>query len=131
MNLALSTLTLRFDRKARETTFLMHRRDPEKVGHAAGLYQVLPTGVFQAAGEARWNMLNDFSLWRSMVREYAEEFLGESEDYGAERAPIDYDAWPFAARMKHVLDRGDVRAYALGMGVDPLTLATDLLTAVV
>jgi hypothetical protein len=131
VNLAISTLTLRFDRKAGEATFLMHRRDPEKVGHAAGLYQVLPTGVFQAAGEARWNLRNDFSLWRSMVREYAEEFLGESEDYGAERAPIDYDAWPFAARMKHGLDGGGIRTYALGMGVDPLTLATDLLTVVV
>ena len=130
-NLAISTLTLRLDRNTGEATFLLHRRDPEKVGHAAGLYQVLPTGVFQAAGEARWNLLNDFSLWRSMVREYAEEFLGESEDYGAERAPIDYDAWPFAARMKQGLDRGDIRAYVLGMGVDPLTLATDLLTVVV
>jgi hypothetical protein len=131
VNLAISTLTLRFDRKSGEATFLMHRRDPEKVGHAAGLYQVLPTGVFQAAGEARWNMLNDFSLWRSMVREYSEEFLGESEDYGAERAPINYDAWPLAARMKHGLDRGDIRTHVLGLGVDPLTLATDLLTVVV
>ncbi len=131
VNLAISTLTLRFDRAAGEATFLMHRRDPEKVGHAAGLYQVLPTGVFQAADDAHWNLRNDFSLWRSMVREYAEEFLGESEDYGAERASIDYDAWPFAARMKHGLDRGDIRAHVLGMGVDPLTLATDLLTVVV
>jgi hypothetical protein len=131
VNLAISSLTLRFDRKAGDATFLMHRRDPEKVGHAAGLYQVLPTGVFQAAGEAQWNLRNDFSLWRSMVREYAEEFLGESEDYGADRAPIDYDAWPFAVRMKYGLDAGDIRAYVLGMGVDPLTLATDLLTVVV
>jgi hypothetical protein len=131
VNLAISTLTLRFDRAAGVATFLMHRRDPEKVGHAAGLYQVLPTGVFQAADDAHWNLLNDFSLWRSMVREYAEEFLGESEDYGAERAPIDYDAWPLAARMKHGLDRDDIRTYVLGVGVDPLTLATDLLTVVV
>lgn len=131
MNLAISTLTLRFDRASDEATFLMHRRDPEKVGHAAGLYQVLPTGVFQAAGDAHWNLLNDFSLWRSMVREYAEEFLGESEDYGAEVAAIDYDAWPFAARMKHGLDIGDIRTHVLGMGVDPLTFATDLLTIVV
>jgi hypothetical protein len=131
MNLAISTLTLRLDRRSDEATFLLHRRDPKKVGHAAGLYQVLPTGVFQAADEAPWNRLNDFSLWRSMVREYAEEFLGESEDYGAEGAPIDYDAWPFAARMEQGLDRGDIRAHVLGMGVDPLTLATDLLTVVV
>lgn len=75
MNLAISTLTLRHDRSSGRSTFLLHWRDPKKVGHAAGLYQVLPTGVFQAAGAASWNLRNDFSLWRSMVREYAEELL--------------------------------------------------------
>jgi hypothetical protein len=130
-NLAISTLTLRRDRDAGGATFLLHWRDPQKVGHAAGLYQVLPTGVFQAADEAPWNLTNDFSLWRSMVREYAEEFLGESEDYGAELAPIDYDAWTFAATMTRGLRDGAVGAYVLGLGVDPLTLATDLLTVLV
>jgi hypothetical protein len=131
MNLAISTLTLRLDRASERATFLLHWRDPQKVGHAAGLYQVLPTGVFQAAGEPQWNLRNDFSLWRSMVREYAEEMLGESEDYGAELAPIDYDAWPFAAAITHGIRGGAARAYAIGLGVDPLTLASDLLTVVV
>jgi hypothetical protein len=91
----------------------------------------LPTGVFQAAGKAGWNLHNDFDLWRSMIREYAEELLGEDEDYGAEGAPIDYAAWPFAAAMTQGLADGAVRAFVLGLGVDPLTLATDLLTVVV
>jgi hypothetical protein len=51
-NVAISTLTLRHDRTTRETTCLLHWRDPNKVGHAGRLYQALPTGVFQAAGEA-------------------------------------------------------------------------------
>ncbi len=33
--------------------------------------------------------------------------------------------------MKHGLDGGGIRTYALGMGVDPLTLATGLLTVVI
>jgi hypothetical protein len=130
-NFAISTLTLRYERAAGAATFLLHRRDPQKVGHAGGLYQVLPTGVFQAAGEAAWNLRNDFDLWRSMIREYAEELLGGSEDYGAERSPIDYDAWPFAAAMTHGLVEGSIRAHVLGLGLDPLTFATDLLTVVV
>jgi hypothetical protein len=66
-----------------------------------------------------------------MIREYAEELLGEDEDYGADRGPIDYAAWPFAAAITRGLTDGAVRAYVLGLGVDPLTLATDLLTVVV
>lgn len=129
-NLAISTLTLRHDRATDELTCLLHWRDPQKVGHAGGLYQVVPTGVFQAAGEAEWNLHNDFDLWRSVVREYAEELLGEAEDYGADSAPIDYAAWPFASAMTHGLADGAIRAYVLGLGVDPLTFATDLLMVV-
>jgi hypothetical protein len=131
VNVAISTLTLRYDRAVDEATFYLHWRDPAKVGHAGGLYQVIPTGVFQAAGEAQWNELNDFDLWRCMTREFAEELLGESEDYNAEEAPIDYGAWPFAARITNALATGEVRAFYLGMGVDPLTFATDMLTVVV
>jgi hypothetical protein len=47
------------------------------------------------------------------------------------RLAIDYDAWSFASSMTLGLERGGIRAYVLGMGVDPLTLATDLLTVVV
>ena len=46
-------------------------------------------------------------------------------------APFDYGASPFGARMTAALDTGRARPYLLGMGVDPLTFATDLLVAVV
>jgi hypothetical protein len=95
------------------------------------LYQVVPTGVFQPSGDAVWNERNDFNLWRSVVREYAEELLGRPEDYDSERAPIDYDGWPFAARLGQARREGQVRAFVLGMGTDPLTFATDILAAVV
>lgn len=130
-NIAISTLTIRHDRERREASFFLHWRDPAKVGHAGGLYQVIPVGIFQASGDASWNERNDFSLWRNMIRELAEELLDESEEYGSEQAPIDYESWPFAAHLTESLRRGDVRAYCLGLGVDPLTFATDLLSAVV
>jgi hypothetical protein len=131
MNLAISTLTLRVSRAGQQASFVLHWRDPAKVGHAGGLYQVIPVGVFQPSGDAPWNIRNDFSLWRSILREFAEELGGHSEEYGSERAPIDYDAWPLARQMTEALASGMIRAWCLGMGTDPLTYATDLLTVLV
>ncbi len=127
--LAISTLTVRTGQSG--STFLLHWRDPARVAHAGGLYQVVPVGVFQAADEAPWNEANDFDLWRNMVREFNEELLGGSEKYGAHLAPIDYDAHPLYARLTAGRTDGTVRAFVLGMGVDPLTLAVDLLTVVI
>jgi len=129
--MAASALTLRHDRAAGTATFPLHYRHPGRVSHAGGMYQVIPVGVFQPSGEAPWNEANDFSLWRGLLREYAEELLGADEDYGSEEAPIDYDAWPLAKAMTDGLADGRVRAWCLGLGADPLTFALDLLAVVV
>ncbi|HMH89724.1 MAG TPA: hypothetical protein VK586_01435 [Streptosporangiaceae bacterium] len=128
-NLAISTLTLRADGAA--ATFPLHWRDPAKVGHAGGLYQVVPVGIFQAADDGPASQAQDFDLWRGMMREFAEELLGTPEDYGPAGTAVDYRAWPFARQLTGARDDGAVRPWVLGLGVDPLTLATDLLTAVV
>jgi hypothetical protein len=128
VNVALSTLTLRHDRPTGVATFPLHRRDGATVGHAGGMYQVLPVGIFQPAGEEPWNAENDFSLWRCIVRELAEELRGQAEDYETHRGPIDYGAWPFADHLTRALNTTRVRAFCVGIGVDPLTFATDILT---
>lgn len=115
VNLAVSALTLRGDAE-----FFLHWRDPAKVGHAGGLYQVVPSGVFQASAGAE----ADFSLTRFLTREYAEELGGRDEEHGSE---FDYDNWPLADMVAD----GRARAWCLGLGVDPLTFATDLLAVVV
>ncbi len=127
-NVAVSTLTLRHDRSTGEASFPLHWRDPAKVGHAGGMYMVMPVGIFQAADDGPAHADNDFSLWRCMLREFAEELLGQPEDHG--NGPVDYASWPLASRMTAALAQGRVRAHVVGMGVDPLTLATDLLTVV-
>ncbi|WP_439660271.1 hypothetical protein ACSHWB_01455 [Lentzea sp. HUAS TT2] len=115
VNVAVSTLTLRHDEASGEATFFLHWRDPKRVGHAGGMFQVLPVGVFQGVSEA------DFSLWHCMIREFAEEMLGAEEIH-----EVDYAAWPFARRLTEA-----ARVFYLGMGVDPLTFATDMLTVAV
>jgi hypothetical protein len=129
--MATSALTLRHDRATGTATFPTHYRDPALVDHAGGLYQVIPVGIFQPSGEAAWNEGNDFDLWRGLLREYAEELLGASEEYGSEDAPIDYAAWPLARAMTDAVATGQIRAYCLGLGTDPLTFAMDLLAVVV
>ena len=42
-----------------------------------------------------------------------------------------YGSWPFARHMAAALGRGQIRVWCLGLGVDPLTYATDLLTVAV
>ena len=128
-NLAIATLTLRAGEPA--ATFPLHWRDPARVGHAGGLYQVIPVGIFQAADDGPASQAQDFDLWRSMIREFAEELLGTPEDYGPAGTAVDYGAWPFARQLTGARAAGAVRPWVLGIGVDPLTLATDLLTAVV
>lgn len=130
MNVAVSALTIRHDRPSGDARFLVHWRDPAKVGHAGGLFQVIPVGVFQQATDHPDSVGNDFSLWRCLQREYAEELLGEDET-PADAGPIDYAAWPAAAALDAERERGTVRTHCLGMGVDPLTLATDLLAVAV
>jgi hypothetical protein len=127
-NLAITTMTLRLDQATGRASFLLHWRDPAKVGHAGGLYQVIPVGIFQPSGEAAGNEQGDFSLWRNMIREFAEELRGHSEDYGIQ---ADYASWPFARRMTEALEAGQLRVWCLGLGADPLTYATDLLTVAV
>ncbi|HEY8480383.1 MAG TPA: hypothetical protein VIL71_11175 [Spirillospora sp.] len=123
---AITTVTVTVPRGtgpgSRVPSYLLHRRDAAKVAHAGGLHQVMPVGVFQPLGDEPPDM------WRCMVREYAEELLGGDEDYGEGFVQED---WPFHRAMTEAREHGRLRAYFLGLGVDPLTLALDLLTAVV
>jgi hypothetical protein len=125
----ITTLTVRLDRRAKAATFLLHWRDPGKVVHAGGLYQVVPVGIFQPSSDAPGHESNDFDIWANIVREFNEELLGGSEEYGEE--PIDYDTLPLYQRLAAGRRAGAVRPHVLGLGVDPLTFATDLLTVVV
>jgi hypothetical protein len=128
---ALCTLVLRADRHSGEAAMILHWRDPARVASGGGMYQVAPVGVFQPSNDAEWNQVNDFSLWRCLVRELAEELLGGGEDYHSDTAPIDYERWPLQAGLSAARRTGRLRVYWLGLGADPLTLATDMLSVAV
>jgi hypothetical protein len=127
---AVTTLTLRRD-SAGGASFVLHWRDPAKVNHGGGLYQVMPVGLFQPVTEAAAAIKHDLSLWKSMAREYSEEFLGTSEDYQTSGGLLDYEGWPFYRRLTAARREGRLAVHCLGLGVDPLTFATDVLAVAV
>ena len=127
---AVATLTIRCHAPG-EASFLLHWRDPEHVTHAGGLYQVMPVGIFQPADDNPASVGNDLSLWRCIAREFSEELLGTSEDYADLGSPIDYNRWLFYRNLVAARDAKQLRVYCLGLGVDPLTLAIDILTVAV
>ena len=127
---AVTTLTLRRGAGG-DASFVLHWRDPAKVNHGGGLCQVMPVGVFQPVTGAAAAVRHDLSLWKSMVREYSEEFLGTPEDYPTSGGLLDYDGWPFYRRLTSARREGRLTVHCLGLGVDPLTFATDILTVAV
>jgi hypothetical protein len=124
-NPAISMLTLRRDRDG-SMSFLLHHRDPARVVHGGGLYQVIPVGVFQPSDGTPAALREDFDLWRCAVREYGEELLGLPES----RGPGD-ESWPLRQALSAARRDGSLASYMLGMGVDPLSLATDILAVTV
>jgi hypothetical protein len=129
-SVAITTLTLRRESSG-DVGFLLHWRDPAKVTHAAGMYQVMPVGIFQPADDAAGSVRQDLNMWHSMVREFSEELLGGSEDYSRFGSPIHYEQWDFHRRLTQARQRGDLQVSTLGVGVDPLTLVADILTVAV
>lgn len=126
--LSISTLTIR--RSPAGTTFLLLRRSPAKVAIAGGMLSVMPTGVFQPASVVPAPNSPDFDLWRNMMREYSEEFLGNPEHDG-DGPPIDYaNTEPFRS-MDAARQAGKIRLYHLGIGIDALNYVGDILTVAV
>jgi transcriptional regulator with XRE-family HTH domain len=128
---AITTLALRRRRSNGTASFLLHWRDPAKVATAAGLYDVIPAGEFQPSSIAPHDLTNDFDIWRNIVREFSEEMLGTPEHDGSRSTPIDYEAWPFYRLLGQARAEGKLTAFCLGAGLDALTLAATILTAVV
>jgi len=128
---AITTLTLRRDPTRGTATFLLHWREPDKVATAGGLFDVIPAGEFQPSSLSPWDQTNDFDLWRNIVREFSEEFLGNPEHDGSSSEPIDYQGWQLFRALSKAAEDGKLRAYCFGVGLDALTLAATIMTAVV
>jgi hypothetical protein len=75
-------------------------------------------------------MAGDFDLWRNILREMSEEFLGNPEHDGSSGAPIDYDGQEPFRTLNDGVRSGAVKSWCLGVGLDPLAPAGEILTVV-
>lgn len=73
---AVGTLTVR---GGESPSVVLHQRDGRRVSGGGGMAHLLPAGVFQPSSVLPEAVANDFSLWRNIQREYAEEVLGFDE----------------------------------------------------
>jgi transcriptional regulator with XRE-family HTH domain len=126
---SIDTLTVR--RSTTSASFVLHRRDADNVAVAGGMYHIMPAGVFQPSCISPRACSLDFNLWRNMMREYSEEFLGNLEHDGNASAPIDYETQEPFRSLNQARREGKLRVYCLGVGLDPLTLWGELLTVAV
>jgi transcriptional regulator with XRE-family HTH domain len=124
-----STDTLTIRRDLDGSTFVLHQRNSGNVAVAGGMLHLMPCGIFQPSSVHPGSLKADFDLWRNIQREYSEEFLGDPEHDGS-GGPVDYTVAPFD-RMQQAVDDGRIRAYCLGVGLDALTLAGEIMTVVV
>ncbi|MEV4762530.1 helix-turn-helix transcriptional regulator [Micromonospora chokoriensis] len=121
------TLTLRVDDDG--ASFVLHSRAAGNVAVAGGMLHIMPAGVFQPSSVLPAAQVADFDLWRNMMREYSEEFLGSAE-HGGDGEPADYNAEPLAA-FDRAYASGGVRVFCLGVALDALTLWGEILTVAV
>jgi transcriptional regulator with XRE-family HTH domain len=121
------TLTIRASEDG--ASFVLHNRDSGSVASSGGMLGVMPSGTFQPSTIRAVRHDADFDLWRNIMREYSEEFLGNPEHTG-DGSTIDYDTEPFRA-LDAGRRAGTIRAYCFGLALDALTLWAEILTVVV
>lgn len=111
--------------------FLMHWRDPAKVSITANQRQVIPAGVFQPASMNAVAVRRDLDLWRNVMREMGEELLDLADAHGDSGDAVDYDHDEPYASLDRARREGSLSIWCFGLGVDPLTLTVEFLTAAV
>lgn len=72
----------------------------------------------------------DFDLWRNIMREYSEEYLG-NPDHDGDGPPIDYDNEEPFRSLNAARRAGRIRVFCLGVGIDALNYVGDVLTVAV
>lgn len=124
---AIGTLTIR---GGDSPSVVLHERDSTRVAGGGGMVHLLPAGIFQPSSVIPAAVAADFSIWRNIQREYAEELLGHDEYDGSGR-PIRYDKLEPFTTMDKALRDGHIRVFCLGVTLDALTLAGDILTVAI
>lgn len=126
---SITTLTIRRSRTS--AAVILHHRDPKRVALAGGMIGLMPAGVFQPSSISPLDQAHDFDLWRNMMREFSEEFLGNAEHDGSGSTPIDYEGCEPFRSLNQARREGSLRISCVALGLDPLTLCGEILAVAV
>jgi hypothetical protein len=124
--LGINTLTIR--RGAQHCEFYMHRRAERYAVEAPDVVHVVPAGEFAPSDIGLQAQQADFDIWRTIVREYAEEFLNVEEAYGRGGRPLDYARAAPYRELESARSEGLLTVHLLGVGLDPLSWKLEMLT---
>ena len=108
--------------------FYLHARSNTDVAMGANQLHVVPSGVFQPASDHASTIKRDLSIWYTLCREYAEEYLNTEEAKGEDGMALSYDTDAPYAQINHLYASGRMSVSVVGLGLDPLTLFPELLT---
>jgi transcriptional regulator with XRE-family HTH domain len=117
--ISINTLTIRLD-KGGAASVILHNRDASNVATSGGIVGVMPAGVFQPSTVRSGDHEADFDLWRNIMREYSEEFLGNPEHSGDGPA-ADYNEEPFRS-LDAARQVGQIRVHTFGLAFGALDL---------
>ncbi len=109
--------------------FLLHERNVTNVATSRGMKHVVPSGVFQPASISEQSRELDADIWKSMIREYAEEILGKDEARYLTNDVIDYSSVPPYRTFQQLGLDGHFNLYLLGVGINPTNLVVEFLLA--
>ena len=126
--LSINTLTIRLDLSG-AASVILHNRDAANVATSGGIVGVMPAGVFQPSTVRAGERGQDFDLWRNIMREYSEEYLGNAEHSG-DGWGADYTQEPLLS-MDQARSAGAIRLYCIGVGLGALDLWAGLETVAV
>lgn len=127
--LGVNVLTIR---KARDQIgFFLHQRDGNRVASAMNVTHVIPAGEFQPQADSRPVWRSDLDLWRTAMREYAEEYIGTPDASGDTGVEIDYANDEPYSQFEAARASGHVKLWFLGLGMDPLSWKPEACVAAV
>lgn len=112
-------------------TFYVIRRDSSKVVSAAGATGIVPAGEFQPSDDSLAAKRADFDLWRSIMREYVEEFLDLDDARVRLGTPINFTERPTYSLLSSSYSSRKIKPFLLGVGLDPVNWKPTILTVCV
>lgn len=110
--------------------FYLHERST-KLAEAMNMVSVVPAGTFQPRHKYDAYHSQDFDLYTNLVREFAEELLGEKEFRNLSTELTDIFQMETLKKINFFVKKGLIKVYYLGIGLDCLTTKPEILTALV